>query len=132
MLAKADEGKPQRGGRGGGKKRRHPAEDGESGDRKRRGGEEDDKGQGDGGKTRLDALSVGYFRRVGERLSEGFEDNEEKGEKDYFSRDLSKQLTVCSRKAHYSSTALLFCSLIIPLICLSHSLAAKFQNSQTE
>ncbi|XP_045908988.1 nucleolar protein 9 isoform X1 [Micropterus dolomieu] len=78
MLAKADEGKPQRGGGGGGKKRRHPAEDGESGDRKRRGGEEDDKGQGDGGKTRLDALSVGYFRRVGERLSEGFEDNEEK------------------------------------------------------
>ncbi|XP_044076036.1 nucleolar protein 9 [Siniperca chuatsi] len=75
MLAKADEGKPQKGG---GKKRRHPAEDGEGGERKRRGGEEGEKGQGDGGKKRLDALSVGYFRRVGERLSEGFEDNEER------------------------------------------------------
>uniref|UniRef100_A0A3Q3J8A5 PUM-HD domain-containing protein n=1 Tax=Monopterus albus TaxID=43700 RepID=A0A3Q3J8A5_MONAL len=36
------------------------------------------KGCRDGGKKRLDALSVGYFRRVGERLSEGFEDNEER------------------------------------------------------
>uniref|UniRef100_A0A3Q4HLZ8 Nucleolar protein 9-like n=1 Tax=Neolamprologus brichardi TaxID=32507 RepID=A0A3Q4HLZ8_NEOBR len=35
-------------------------------------------GKGQGGKKRLDALSVGYFRRVGERLSEGFEDDEEK------------------------------------------------------
>ncbi|XP_035527299.1 nucleolar protein 9 [Morone saxatilis] len=78
MLAKAEERKPQKGG---GKKRRHPGEDGEGGEggeRKRRGGEEGEKGQADGGRQRLDALSVGYFRRVGERLSEGFEDNEEK------------------------------------------------------
>ncbi|XP_070775590.1 nucleolar protein 9 [Enoplosus armatus] len=78
MLAKADEGRPQKGG---GKKRRHPGEDGGGGgggERKRRGGEEGEKGQGDGGKKRLDALSVGYFRRVGERLSEGFEDDEER------------------------------------------------------
>ncbi|XP_037644402.1 nucleolar protein 9 [Sebastes umbrosus] len=74
MLTKAEERKPQKGG---GKKRRHPGEDGdgEGGERKRRGGGE----EGDGGRKRLDALSVGYFRRVGERLSEGFEDNEERG-----------------------------------------------------
>ncbi|XP_070830390.1 nucleolar protein 9 [Chaetodon trifascialis] len=75
MLAKAEERKPKKGG---GKKRRHPGEDGDGGERKRRGGEEGEKGQGDGGRKRLDALSVGYFRRVGERLSEGFEDNEER------------------------------------------------------
>ncbi|XP_036941233.1 nucleolar protein 9 [Acanthopagrus latus] len=75
MLAKTEERKPQKGG---GKKRRHPGEDGEGGERKRRGGKEGEKGQGEGGRKRLDALSVGYFRRVGERLSEGFEDNEER------------------------------------------------------
>ncbi|KAI3374439.1 hypothetical protein L3Q82_006261 [Scortum barcoo] len=77
MLAKSEERRPQKGG---GKKRRHPGEDGEGGERKRRGGEEGDgeKGEADAGKKRLDALSVGYFRRVGERLSEGFEDNEER------------------------------------------------------
>nr|XP_046264886.1 nucleolar protein 9 [Scatophagus argus] len=75
MLAKAEERKPQKGG---GKKRRHPGEDGERGERKRKGAAEGVKGQGDGGRKRLDALSVGYFRRVGERLSEGFEDNEER------------------------------------------------------
>lgn len=79
MLSKAEERKPP--------KRRHPGGDG--GEKKRRGGEEGEKGQGDGGRKRLDALSVGYFRRVGERLSEGFEDNEERGERDY----LSKQRT---------------------------------------
>lgn len=88
MLAKAEERKPQKGG---GKKRRHAGEDGEGGERKRRGGEEGDKGQGDGGRKRLDALSVGYFRRVGERLGEGFEDDEERGERDYFSEDLCRQ-----------------------------------------
>ncbi|XP_074506418.1 nucleolar protein 9 [Sebastes fasciatus] len=72
MLTKAEERKPQKGG---GTKRRHPGEDGEGGERKKRGGGE----EGDGGRKRLDALSVGYFRRVGERLSEGFEDNEERG-----------------------------------------------------
>ncbi|XP_020509074.2 nucleolar protein 9 [Labrus bergylta] len=73
MLAKPEERKPQ--------KRRHPGEDGGGGgggQRKRREGGEGDKGQGDGGRKRLDAMSVGYFRRVGERLSEGFEDREER------------------------------------------------------
>ncbi|XP_030608273.1 nucleolar protein 9 isoform X2 [Archocentrus centrarchus] len=74
MLSKAEEKKPQKGA---GKKRRHPEEDA-GGERKRRGSQEGEKGQGDGGKKRLDALSVGYFRRVGERLSEGFEDDEER------------------------------------------------------
>ncbi|XP_059199762.1 nucleolar protein 9 [Centropristis striata] len=80
MLAKTEERKPQTGG---GKKRRHPGEDGgeggEGGERKKRGGEKGEGGQEDGGRKRLDALSVGYFRRVGERLGEGFEDNEERG-----------------------------------------------------
>ncbi|XP_042370277.1 nucleolar protein 9-like, partial [Plectropomus leopardus] len=75
MLAKTEERKPQKGG---GKKRRHPGGDGEGEEKKRRGGKEGEAGQGDGGRKRLDALSVGYFRRVGERLSEAFEDNEEK------------------------------------------------------
>ncbi|KAF1383343.1 hypothetical protein PFLUV_G00130940 [Perca fluviatilis] len=75
MLTKTEERKPQKGE---GKKRRHPGEDGEGGESKRRGGEEGKGGQGDGGRKRLDALSVGYFRRVGERLTEGFEDNEER------------------------------------------------------
>ncbi|XP_047444453.1 nucleolar protein 9 [Mugil cephalus] len=75
MLAKAEDKKPQKGG---GKKRRHTGEDGGGGERKRRGGADGEKTQGDGGKKRLDALSVGYFRRVGERLTEGFEDNEER------------------------------------------------------
>eukprot|EP00063_Salmo_salar_P072183 XP_014047018.1 PREDICTED: nucleolar protein 9 isoform X2 [Salmo salar] len=35
-------------------------------------------GEGGGAKKRLDALSVGYFRRVGERLSEGFTEDEER------------------------------------------------------
>uniref|UniRef100_A0A3Q4HM24 Nucleolar protein 9-like n=1 Tax=Neolamprologus brichardi TaxID=32507 RepID=A0A3Q4HM24_NEOBR len=57
MLSKAEEKKPQKGG---GKKRRHPGEDG-GGERKRRESPKGEKGQG--GKKRLDALSVGYFRR---------------------------------------------------------------------
>nr|XP_020460132.1 LOW QUALITY PROTEIN: nucleolar protein 9 [Monopterus albus] len=76
MLSKVEERKSKKGG--GGKKRKHPGDDGEEGERKKRGGEEGGKGCRDGGKKRLDALSVGYFRRVGERLSEGFEDNEER------------------------------------------------------
>uniref|UniRef100_A0A3Q1B0F4 PUM-HD domain-containing protein n=1 Tax=Amphiprion ocellaris TaxID=80972 RepID=A0A3Q1B0F4_AMPOC len=76
MLAKTEERKQQKAG---GKKRKHPGEDGgRREERKRKGGEEGNTGQGDGGKKRLDALSVGYFRRVGERLSEGFEDSEER------------------------------------------------------
>lgn len=91
MLAKAEEKKPQK--VGGGKKRRHHGDDGEGGEKKKKGGEEGGKGHGDRGKKRLDALSVGYFRRVGERLSEGFEDNEERGENDTFFGDVSKQRT---------------------------------------
>ncbi|XP_035490969.1 nucleolar protein 9 [Scophthalmus maximus] len=76
MLAKAEDKTPQKGG---GKKRQHPGDDGKGGERKKRGrGEGGEKSQGDGGRKRLDALSVGYFRRVGERLGEGFGDNEER------------------------------------------------------
>ncbi|XP_054889822.1 nucleolar protein 9 isoform X2 [Poeciliopsis prolifica] len=80
MLAK-DGDKPQKGGL---RKRRRPAEDGgraELEKKRKNGGEEEKRGQkpqGDGGRKRLDALSVGYFRRVGERLSEGFEEDEER------------------------------------------------------
>uniref|UniRef100_A0A1A8EQT9 NOP9 nucleolar protein n=1 Tax=Nothobranchius korthausae TaxID=1143690 RepID=A0A1A8EQT9_9TELE len=63
---------------GGGKKRKHPSADGSGEEKKRKRGEEKHKGQGEGEKVRLDALSVGYFRRVGERLSEEFQDNEER------------------------------------------------------
>ncbi|KAL6104837.1 nop9 [Pungitius sinensis] len=73
MLAKTEERKRQKGE---GKKRRHPGNDGEGGDRKTRSGEEGS--QGDGARKRLDALSVGYFRRVGERLGEGFDEQEER------------------------------------------------------
>ncbi|XP_030017252.1 nucleolar protein 9 isoform X2 [Sphaeramia orbicularis] len=75
MQGKAKEKKPWKEG---GKKRKHPGEDGDGGQRKKSLGEEGDKGRGDGGKKRLDALSVGYFRRVGERLNEGFEEDEER------------------------------------------------------
>ncbi|XP_041660321.1 nucleolar protein 9 [Cheilinus undulatus] len=75
MLAKPEERGLQKGG---GKKRKHPHENGGGGERKRRGGEEGEHSQADGDRKRLDALSVGYFRRVGERLGEGFEDNEER------------------------------------------------------
>lgn len=77
---------PQKGA--GNNKRRHHEDDGEGNERrkkKKEGGEEGGNDHGGGGKKRLDALSVGYFRRVGERLSEGFEDNEERGENGSFS-----------------------------------------------
>ncbi|CAB1317230.1 unnamed protein product [Coregonus sp. 'balchen'] len=53
-------------------------ERGEDGERKRGGA--GGRGSRDGGvaRKRLDALSVGYFRRVGERLSEGFTEDEER------------------------------------------------------
>ncbi|KAF7655344.1 hypothetical protein LDENG_00057100 [Lucifuga dentata] len=76
MMHKKVEVRSQR--KGAGKKRRHPGEDGERGERKKRGGEGGERVQGDDAKKRLDAFSVGYFRRVGERLGEGFEENEEK------------------------------------------------------
>lgn len=82
MLTKVDERKPLKQGL---KKRRQPDGGGGGGEMKRkRGGETGQKPQGDGGKKRLDALSVGYFRRVGDRLTEGFEDDEEKGEGVHF------------------------------------------------
>ncbi|XP_061587229.1 nucleolar protein 9 [Cololabis saira] len=69
MPAKEEGKKLQKGGI---KKRKQPDED--------RGGEtKKQRGQnGDGGKKHLDAQSVGYFRRVGERLAEGFQDEEER------------------------------------------------------
>lgn len=68
--------------RGGGKKRKTPGDSdgGRWGKKRNRGGDGGDKAQEDGSRKRLDALSVGYFRRVGERLTEGFEDDEERGE----------------------------------------------------
>ncbi|XP_008332431.1 nucleolar protein 9 [Cynoglossus semilaevis] len=75
MLAKTETKRSQKGTV---KKRRHPGDDAESGgEKKRKGGKGGDKPP-EGGRKRLDALSVGYFRRVSERLSEGFEDDEEK------------------------------------------------------
>lgn len=79
MFAKTGERKRAKGE---GKKRGHPGDDGQ-GERKKRGGEEGGQSQGDGSRKRLDALSVGYFRRVGERLGEGFDENEERGERDF-------------------------------------------------
>lgn len=75
MLAKTEERRPQKAG---GKKRRQPDEGG-GGERKKKGREDGQNSQAEGGRKRLDAQSVGYFRRVGERLSEGFEDDEERG-----------------------------------------------------
>ena len=73
----------------GGSKRPHPGEDGGGGDDKKKSrlhgaaepgeaGEKETK-QRSGEWKGLDALSVGYFRRVGDRLGQGFEDDEEKG-----------------------------------------------------
>ncbi|XP_033960411.1 nucleolar protein 9 [Pseudochaenichthys georgianus] len=74
MLAKTEDRMSQKGGV---TKRRHTGEDEEEGgEKKRRGGAKGE--QGDGGRKLLDALSVGYFRRVGERLGEGFADSEER------------------------------------------------------
>lgn len=89
MLEKAADRKSQKGGEN---KRRHTSDDGQGREKKRRGAEDGQKGLGDGGKKRLDALSVGYFRRVGERLNEGFEDDEERGENEYILLDLNKYI----------------------------------------
>ncbi|XP_054623674.1 nucleolar protein 9 [Dunckerocampus dactyliophorus] len=51
---------------------------GHGGAKRRKMAEDEPKSQGESGKKRLDAMSVGYFRRVGERLSEDFEDAEER------------------------------------------------------
>lgn len=91
MLAKTETNRSQKGTV---KKRRHPGDDAESGgEKKRKGGKGGDKPP-EGGRKRLDALSVGYFRRVSERLSEGFEDDEEKGENisdDFGDGDITSQ-----------------------------------------
>lgn len=80
MQVRGEQRKQQKGG-GGGKKRKTPGDgDGGGWSKKRKGGGEGGEKE-DGSRKRLDALSVGYFRRVGERLSEGFEDDEERGEK---------------------------------------------------
>lgn len=76
-MTKVDERKPLKQGL---KKRRQPHEGEVGGIKRKRGGEAGKKVPGDAGKKRLDALSVGYFRRVGDRLTEGFEQDEEKGE----------------------------------------------------
>ncbi|CAG5897151.1 unnamed protein product [Menidia menidia] len=76
MLSKEEGKKLQKGGV---KKRKPPSNEGEGGGgKRRRRAEEGQKNVGDGGPQRLDALSVGYFRRVGDRLSEGFDDGEER------------------------------------------------------
>lgn len=47
-------------------------------DRNKAGGNSS-RGEEGGRRKRLDAMTVGYFRRVSERLSEGFTDDEERG-----------------------------------------------------
>lgn len=88
MLEKAEERHTKKGG---GQKRKHPDEIGEGEEGKRKGGDGGEKGQGGGAKKHLDALSVGYFRRVGERLGEGFDEDEERGEEDYSSGAASQE-----------------------------------------
>lgn len=63
-----------------GKKRKHTVENADTGQKKKKNEEEDGgiKARGEGSKNRLDPNSVGYFRRVDERLKEGFEDDEMK------------------------------------------------------
>ncbi|KAK7945388.1 hypothetical protein WMY93_001116 [Mugilogobius chulae] len=57
------------------KKRKHTSESADGGQKKRKNVED---GEEKRGKTRLDPTSVGYFRRVDDRLKEGFEDDETK------------------------------------------------------
>ena len=119
MLEKAEETTPQKGG---GKKRKHPGgDDGKGEERMKRGGEEGERSHGDRGRKRLDALSVGYFRRVGERLGEGFEDKEERGE-NKCSDDLSHWKVGKVQKKntwHYSSTPP-YHEVQITWLCLHH------------
>ncbi|XP_053739529.1 nucleolar protein 9 isoform X1 [Synchiropus splendidus] len=73
MLAKEDKVKPPREREK--KRKNHENVGNEGGNKKKR---ESSKTPGGREKMRLDALSVGYFRRVGERLGEGFVDDEER------------------------------------------------------
>ncbi|KAM4605384.1 nucleolar protein 9 [Polymixia lowei] len=75
MLEKVEKKKPRKEGE---RKRKHPGEEDEGGEKKTRADEEGKRGGQAGARKRLDALSVGYFRRVGDRLGEGFEEDEER------------------------------------------------------
>nr|XP_057924517.1 nucleolar protein 9 [Doryrhamphus excisus] len=75
MLEKAE---PKKSRKGSNKKRPDSVDAGHGGEKRRKMAEEGSKSQGESGKKKLDAMSVGYFRRVGERLSEEFEDDEER------------------------------------------------------
>lgn len=81
MQVRGEERKQQRGGE---RKRKIPSDGGGGGWSKKRNGGGEGGEKEDRSKKRLDALSVGYFRRVGERLTEGFEEDEERGEKFVF------------------------------------------------
>ncbi|XP_019724898.1 nucleolar protein 9 isoform X2 [Hippocampus comes] len=74
MLEKAELKKPLKGGN-----KKRVQKGGYGGESKRKKADDELKAEGDAGKKRLDALSVGYYRRVGERLNEDFEDAEERG-----------------------------------------------------
>ncbi|XP_024129159.2 nucleolar protein 9 isoform X1 [Oryzias melastigma] len=73
-MAKGNSGKLQKAGP---QKRKPVTDGGGDGQRKKR-KDEGPAEHGEGGRKRLDGPSVGYFRRVGERLDEGFPDDEEK------------------------------------------------------
>ena len=75
MQEKAGKNRPQKDG---GKKRKLQPDDVEGAESRKKGHHERED---DGAKKHLDPLSVGYFRRVGERLGEAFEGDEERGEK---------------------------------------------------
>ncbi|RVE61649.1 hypothetical protein OJAV_G00172700 [Oryzias javanicus] len=74
-MAKENSGKQQKAGA---QKRRHVTDGGGGGGQRKKRNDEGPAEHGDGGRKRLDGPSVGYFRRVGERLDEGFPDDEEK------------------------------------------------------
>lgn len=79
MLERAEKkNKPQR--KDGGTKRKRPADvQGEGAESRKKKEHHDKREDGDdGAKKHLDAPSVGYFRRVGERLAEAFEGDEER------------------------------------------------------
>ncbi|MCJ8745197.1 hypothetical protein PDJAM_G00127460 [Pangasius djambal] len=66
----------------GAKGQKHSGEQGQKRMKKKpdrsRGGGSSSRGEEGGKRKRLDAMTVGYFRRVSERLSEGFTDDEER------------------------------------------------------
>lgn len=60
-----------------GKKRKHTNENVDEGQKKKKKEEDKRKKGTEGGKNRLDPASVGYFRRVHDRLKEGFDNDDE-------------------------------------------------------